>query len=119
MTMVVNNNYLPVTRAHLLPDKLQEKRWLIDQLWSYEAVGIIGGEPKCGKSILALSMAVAVAAAKPCLGQFTVSNPGRVLLFAAEDPLNVVKERLAAISLSYGVSLPNLNILVITQSSIR
>ncbi len=110
---------LPVSRVHLLADIAPEKRWLIQDLWSYEAVGIIGGEPKCGKSVLALSIAVAVASGKPCLGQFGVSSPGRVLLFAAEDPLNVVKTRVAAIARAYGITLAELDILVITRPALR
>jgi hypothetical protein len=35
-------------------------RWLIEQLWADQAVGIVGGEPKCCKSFLALDVAVAV-----------------------------------------------------------
>ena len=53
------------------------------------------------------------------MGHFPVSLPGRVLLFAAEDPLNVVKSRLAAIALSYGVALCQLDILVITRPGLR
>lgn len=112
-------NLLPVSRVHLLEDSSPEKRWLVQDLWSYEAVGIIGGEPKCGKSVLALSIAVAVASGKPCLGRFSVTSRGRVLLFAAEDPLNVVKTRVAAIALSYGVTLAELDILVITRPALR
>ena len=112
-------NILPVSPAHLLADTAPERRWMISDLWSYEAVGIIGGEPKCGKSVLALSIAVAVASGKPCLGQFDVSHQGRVLLFAAEDPLNVVKNRIAAIALSYAAALSALDILVITRPSLR
>lgn len=112
-------NSLPVCPAHKLPDTAPEKRWLIEGLWSYDAVGIIGGEPKCGKSILALSLAVAVASGKPCLTRFPVSSRGRVLLFAAEDSLPVVKTRLAATSLAFGVTLSALDILVITRPSLR
>lgn len=112
-------NILPVSPVHMLSDSPPEKRWLIENLWSYEAVGIIGAEPKCGKSILALSIAVAVASGKPCLGQFNVTVPGRVLLFAAEDPLTVVKKRIAAIALSYNVSLQSLDIFAITQPTLR
>ncbi len=112
-------NRLPVVRAHMLADQPPEKRWLIEGLWSHEAVGIIGGEPKCGKSILALSIAVAVAAGVPCLGQFLVNARGRVLLFAAEDALHVVKSRIAAIALSYGVTLAQLDLFVITRATLR
>ncbi|MDE3116188.1 MAG: AAA family ATPase, partial [Pseudomonadota bacterium] len=58
---------LPVQPAHRLLDRPEEQRWLVDALWSEEAVGIIGGEPKCCKSFLALDLAVAVAAGTPCL----------------------------------------------------
>lgn len=112
-------NCLPVCPAHKLPDTAPEKRWLVDGLWSYDAVGIIGGEPKCGKSILALSLAVAVASGKPCLDKFSVASRGRVLIFAAEDPLPVVKSRLAAISLAHGAALSALDIFVVTRPSLR
>lgn len=41
---------LPVTRAADLADVPLARRWLVDQLWADEAVGIVGGEPKCCKS---------------------------------------------------------------------
>ncbi len=59
-------NPLPVQPAWQLADRPEQQRWLVDGLWSEEAVGIIGGEPKCGKSFLALDLAVAVAAGIPC-----------------------------------------------------
>jgi RecA-family ATPase len=60
-------NPLPVQPAWQLADRPEQQRWLVDGLWSEEAVGIIGGEPKCGKSFLALDLAVAIAAGIPCL----------------------------------------------------
>lgn len=110
---------LPVERAHLLATRAEEHRWLIDGLWAEEAVGIIGGEPKCCKSFLALEMAVAVAAATPCLRRFEVSRPGRVLLFAAEDALHIVRLRLDGICCAAGLDLADLDIQVITAPSIR
>jgi len=38
---------LPVRLAHQLETRPEEQRWLIEGLWSAEAVGIVGGEPKC------------------------------------------------------------------------
>jgi len=78
---------LPVTRAADLDPHPPEQRWLIEDLWADEAVGIVGGEPKCCKSFLALEIAVAVASGAPCLRRFPVARTGRVLLFAAEDAL--------------------------------
>jgi hypothetical protein len=76
---------LPVEPAYRLAERSEEHRWLVTDLWSEQAVGIVGGEPKCCKSFLALDLAVAVAAGVPCLRRFTVRRAGRVLLFAAED----------------------------------
>ena len=52
---------LPVEHAYHLADHPEEQRWLVTGLWSEQAVGIVGGEPKCCKSFLALDLAVAVA----------------------------------------------------------
>ena len=51
----------PTVRAALLAElERNEEPWLVEGLWMREAVGIIGGEPKCGKSFLALDLALAV-----------------------------------------------------------
>lgn len=110
---------LPVEPAHRLARCPPERRWLIEQLWSDQAVGIVGGEPKVCKSFLALDMAVAVASATPCLRRFVVPEAGRVLLFAAEDALHVVRDRLEGISAAAGVRLEQLDIQVITAPSLR
>ncbi|WP_410336774.1 AAA family ATPase, partial [Longimonas sp.] len=52
---------LPVEKACDLARLPDEQKWLIDELWAQQAVGILGGEPKCCKSFLALDMAVSVA----------------------------------------------------------
>jgi hypothetical protein len=112
-------NLLPVCPAHALEQKPPERRWLIESLWSAEAVGIVGGEPKCCKSFLALDMAVSVASGAACLRRFAVPTPGRVLLYAAEDALHVVRKRLEGICGAAGVSLDDLDLQVITASSLR
>jgi hypothetical protein len=110
---------LPFLPAHRLAARPEEHRWLIDGLWAEEAVGIVGGEPKCCKSFLALDMAVAVATGNPCLRQFAVPRPGGVLLFAAEDALHIVRQRLEGICRAAGAALANVDIQVITASSVR
>jgi hypothetical protein len=110
---------LPVLPAGKLPTRAPEQRWLVEQVWSAEAVGIIGGEPKCGKSLLALDLAVSVASGTPCLGRFPTARAGRVLLFAAEDPLHVVRERLEGLTAARGLDLQRLPLYVITASSVR
>jgi hypothetical protein len=110
---------LPVRPAHLLDIVPAEQRWLIEGLWGAEAVGIVGGEPKSGKSFLALDMAVAVASATPCLRRFPVSRPGSVLLFAAEDAQAVVRQRLDGICACAGVRLADLDLQVIIAPTLR
>src|ERR1700732_203707 len=97
----------------------EQQPWLVDGLWSEQAVGIIGGEPKCGKSFLALDLAVAVAAGIPCLRRFAVSRPGRVLLYPAEDALHIVRRRLEGICAAAAISLAELDVQVITAPSLR
>jgi hypothetical protein len=110
---------LPVTRAADLDPRAPEQRWLIEDLWADEAVGIVGGEPKTCKSFLALDIAVAVASGAPCLRRFPVVRTGRVLLFAAEDALGVVRHRLDGICAAAGVELAALNLDVITAPTLR
>lgn len=110
---------LPVTRASDLADVPTARRWLVEDLWGDEAVGIVGGEPKCCKSFLALDLAVAVASGTPCMRRFAVARTGRVLLFAAEDALHVVRQRLIGIARAAGRDLADLDIQVITAPTVR
>jgi len=112
-------NLLPVEPAHRLVDQPEERRWLVEGLWAEDAVGIVGGEPKCCKSFLALDLAVAVASGAPCLRQYPVPRPGRVLLYAAEDALHLVRRRLDGICHAAGVALADLDVQVITAPTLR
>ncbi len=110
---------LETSPAWCLDEQPIADSWLIDDLWAAQAVGIVGGEPKCCKSFLALEMAVAVASGRPCLRRFAVRTPGPVLLYAAEDALHVVRQRLDGICRASGVSLQNTDIEVITVPTLR
>lgn len=111
---------LATVRAALLaePEK-DEQPWLIEGLWMRDAVGIIGGEPKCGKSFLALDLAVAVAAGVPCLRHFPARQTGPVLLYAAEDAAPIVRRRLEGITQAAGVDFQALDVHVITAPMLR
>jgi hypothetical protein len=108
-----------VVRACDLAVRPTGEAWLVEGLWSEEAVGIVGGEPKCGKSFLALDLAVAVASGTKALRRFPVKTPGPVLLYPAEDALPIVRERLEGIARAAGVAWPTLNVHVITESALR
>jgi len=112
-------NTLPVQRASQLSTTGAQTQWLVENLWADQAVGILGGEPKCCKSFLALDVAVSVASGASCLRQFPVRRTGKVLLFPAEDSLAIVRRRLEGIAAAAGVAFASLPIDVITAPSLR
>src|ERR1700758_3657833 len=113
-------NQLPVTRASELSiESAPLSQWLIEGLWSDQAVGILGGEPKCCKSFLALDLAVSVASGAACLRQFPVCRTGKVLLFPAEDSLAIVRQRLEGIAGVAQFDFRSLPVEVITAPSLR
>jgi hypothetical protein len=112
-------NPFPVQRASQLASSGPQTQWLVEDLWTEQAVGILGGEPKCCKSFLALDVAVSVASGTACLRQFPVRRSGPVLLFPAEDSLAVVRQRLEGIAAAAQVSFTSLPVQVITAPSLR
>lgn len=117
--MGLNPTPLPMCRAHELELRPPEQNWLIQSIWAQGAVGIIGGAPKCGKSWLALDMALSVTSATPCLGRFPVSTPGSALVYLAEDALASVRARLDALCTHRRLDLHRLELYVITAASLR
>ncbi len=111
---------LPIQRvSQIATDSAALTRWLVQDLWSHQAVGILGGEPKCCKSFLALDIAVSVAGGVACLRRFPVTESGSVLLFPAEDSLGVVRQRIEGIAQAAALSMSSLPIDVITASVLR
>ncbi len=110
---------LPMCLAAALEVWPATRRFLVDGLWGEQAVGIVGGEPKCFKSFLALDLCVAVASGRPALRRYAVATPGPVLLYAAEDALHIVRERLVGICAAAGVEFDALPLHVITAPSLR
>ena len=118
-TVLADPSTLPVQPAHQLPVRPEAQRWLVTDLWLEQAVGLVGGEPKCCKSFLALDLAVAVASGTACLRRYSVARAGRVLLYAAEDALHIVRGRLEGICAAAGCSLGLLDLQVITAPTLR
>jgi hypothetical protein len=110
---------LPVVRASELKVSESRQPWLIEHLWGHEAVGIIGGSPKSGKTWLALEIAVSVASGSPCLNAFAIHSPGPVLLYAAEDPTSALRERVRTLAQVHGVDFQRLDLHIITVDALR
>lgn len=120
MTAPIPPAPFPVVRpCDLQTSAASSAPWLIDQLWTAQAVGIIGGTPKSYKTWMALEMAVAVASGSACLATFAVPSPGPVLLYAAEDSESALRLRLESLAQHHGLHLAYLDIRVITADSLR
>lgn len=112
-------NTLPLLKAVDLPAADTDHAWLIEPLWADGAVGLIGGEPKCCKSFLALSMALSVASGTPCLGHFHARKTGSVLIYAAEDALSAIRTRLIGMCARQHLAIEQLELYFITVPSLR
>jgi AAA domain len=118
-----NNNHdgtiLPVRPVADLPEEESPRSWLIEGLWSAAAVGIVCGNPKSGKTWIGLDMAVSVATGTPCLGRYKILEPGRALVYLAEDSLPALRDRISSIGRSRGIQLAGMDLHVITVPRLR
>ncbi|MBF0442222.1 MAG: AAA family ATPase, partial [Oligoflexales bacterium] len=112
-------NALPTCRVADIGETAEKLKWMIEGLWLDNAVGLIGGEPKSYKTFAALSLAVAVASGKNCFGHYQVKRCGSVLLYAAEDSLIMVKERIQGICKGMEAPFDTLDVHVITAPRLR
>ena len=110
---------LTVRRIADVPEEDLTQKWLIKNLWGREAVGIIGGAPKCCKSWLGLDLALSVASGTPCLGHFHVERKGPALVYLAEDAVPLVRERIQGICDSRRLDIVCLDLHVIDTPSLR
>lgn len=97
----------------------KERAWLVRGLWGRAAVGVLGGAPKTCKSWLALDLAVSVASATDCLGRLHVDDPGRALIYLAEDSPQMTRRRIESLCLHRHLDLQRLDLKVITAPVLR
>ncbi len=87
--------------------RVEPVSWLVDPIIPAGSVGFMCGQPKLGKSLLALDLSLHLANAHleqtKWLGGFECS-PSKILYVAREDPASRIKERGLEISQSYGWS---------------
>jgi hypothetical protein len=93
--------------------------WLIQQLWSADGVGVIGGPPKCCKTWLALDLAVSVSSGTPALGRFLVAAKGPVLFYGAEDAPARLRDRIQGMASTRNLSLSDLDLRLIVADTLR
>lgn len=110
---------LPTVPVHAINPQPDAPQWLVRDLWTIAAVGVIGGQPKVGKSWLGLDLAVSVASGTPALGRFPVEATGPALIYLAEDALPRVRDRVAHLCRHRGLDLARLDLQVVTADRLR
>jgi hypothetical protein len=110
---------LPVSRVGELDEAPNETRWLVETLWGHAAVGFLAGQPKLGKTWLGLDLALSVATGTPCLDRFEVGEPADVLVYLAEDPPAVLRERIGGLCRHRSLRLLDVPLHVITAPALR
>jgi len=97
-----------ISAEDLLKTEFPPEQWLVEQLWSESACGIIGGPPKTGKTWVGLEMAVSIATGTKVFGRFSVPQPGPVIYIAGEDQRRYLKPRLELLLAGKGLTLTGL-----------
>jgi len=113
------NEQLPTLPVHAIDPEPDGPKWLVQDLWGACSVGVIGGAPKCCKSMLGLDLAVSVASGTACLGRFEVHTPGPVVVYLAEDALPHVRDRVDQLCRHRGLPLKSLKLHVVTVPTLR
>jgi len=95
-----------------------EQRWLIEDLWLAQSVGVLAGHPKVGKTFLAAQIALAVAANSEVLGK-PARLCGPVLFYGAEDSLSALRTRFDGLAAIAGIPLGQLPIYLLDIPILR
>lgn len=107
---------LPLQRVSELEDP-GPTEWLVEQLWTDSAFGIVGAEPKSWKSWLTLYLGICVAGGYQAFGRFNVRQ-GPVLVFSAEGGAGLVRRRAAALCRAMEVPIPE-DLFIIAAPAMR
>jgi hypothetical protein len=109
----------PVIRMAEVAEDPGRARWLVQSLWTSSGAGVLGGQPKAGKTWLALDIALSVASGTPCLGAFPVPEPGPVLLYLAEDSAANARDRVSGLCQHRGVNLNEVDLMLLSTPLLR
>lgn len=108
---------VPVVRVGDIPDP-GPVQWLVRDLWTANAFGIVGAEPKSWKSWLTLQLAICVASGTPLFRRYEVAK-GRVLVFSSEGGKGLVRARAAMLCRALELDIKELDLEVLDVPSLR
>ena len=97
-----SNNKEWTSYSDLMSMQMDQPGWMIEGIWQRTSHGMIAGEPKTYKSVIATDMAVSVASGKPFLGKYAVKHQGPVMYIQEENSPWLVMDRVQKISASRG-----------------
>lgn len=86
-----------------LSERLKKPGWLVESVWSEDAHGVLAGEPKTYKSVIATDLAVSVASGTPFLNHFKIPATGPVLIIQEENNPGEFQDRLRRIAFARGM----------------
>ena len=99
-------------------ERAPEQPWLIEQLWFAAGVGILGGQPKLGKTFVAAELSLAVAGGSAAFGRFATHLSGPVLFYGPEDGSAALRRRFEALALAHDCTLAELPIYLLDVAAI-
>lgn len=115
-TKVPKDSGLPLVRVKDMAEP-GPTTWLVDQLWTTHAFGIVGAEPKSWKSWLTLYLGICIAGGYKAFNRFEVAQ-GAVLVFSAEGGNGLVRRRAAALCRAMEIEIPD-DLIVIDTPTLR
>jgi hypothetical protein len=83
--------------------RMEQPKWMVENIWTAASHGIIGGEPKTSKTSLALALALSVASGAPFLNEYAVHTQGPVLFIQEENAPWLIQDRLRKLAAYYGL----------------
>jgi len=94
-------------------EQAAEQPWMIEQLWFASGVGILGGQPKLGKTFVAAELAMAVAGAGSAFGRYRAHETGPVLFYGPEDGSPALRRRFEDLARAHDRDVAELPIYVL------
>ena len=83
--------------------ELDPPSWMVEGIWSAHSHGIIAGEPKGYKSLIATDLAISVASGTKFLGHYETHVTGSVLIIQEENSSWLMQSRIRKIEHARGI----------------